>query len=420
MEFYSITIILFIIFLIILSAFFSGSETALTAASRPRMHQLEKENNLRAKIVNFLKNKKEKLIGTLLLGNNLVNTLATALATSFFINFLGDNEKGVLYSTIVMTLLILIFGEVLPKTIAINKADKFALLFAPLIKFLVKIFSPLTILIQLFVNNFLKIFSFKISNDLYKTEEELRGAIDLHAKTEGTKHEKDMLQSILDLDDVEVQEIMTHRKNIEVIYVDEPTNKNIVKILRSQYSRLPLYDKNSDKILGILNVKDVLKYLNKKNTKSEKIEFKLLAKKPWFVPETTSLLKQLQEFKKKQKHLAFVVDEYGTLMGIVTLEDIIEEIVGDIEDEHDVKILGARKNKDGSFNLNGNITIRDVNRELGWKLPDENASTIAGLIFYEIKTIPEPSQIFSFYGFRFEILKARKNHIELVKVVALN
>ena len=212
MDSYTISLIFIIIFLLIISAFFSGSETALTAASRSRMHQLEKQKNARAKIVNFLKNQKERLIGTLLLGNNLVNTLATAIATSFFISFIGDNEKGIIYSTITMTLLILIFGEVLPKTIAINKADKFALLFAPLIKFLVRIFSPITYLIQIFINNLLKIFGFHISDELYKTEEKLRGAIDLHAKSEGTKHEKDMLQSILDLDDIQVQEIMTHRK----------------------------------------------------------------------------------------------------------------------------------------------------------------------------------------------------------------
>jgi len=213
---------------------------------------------------------------------------------------------------------------------------------------------------------------------------------------------------------------MTHRKNLEVIYIDQSKKKNIKKILSSQFTRLPLYDKNSDKILGILNVKDVLKYLNKKDVDLEMIDLKLLAKKPWFVPETTSLFDQLQEFKKNQKHLAFVVDEYGTLMGIVTLEDIIEEIVGDIEDEHDTKIQGIKKRKDGSFYLNGNLTIRDVNRELDWKLPDENASTVAGLIFYEIKTIPEPGQIFSFYGFRFEILKAKKNHIDLVKIIPIN
>ena len=415
MDFYTITLILVIIFLLIISAFFSGSETALTAASRPKMHQLEKENNLRAKIVNFLKNKKERLIGTLLLGNNLVNTLATAIATSFFINLLKDNEKGILYSTIVMTLLILIFGEVLPKTIAINKADKFALLFAPFIKFLVTILSPFTYLINFFTRIILKLFKFEISTDISTSEDELRGTIDLHAKSEGTTQEKDMLQGILDLDDLQVNEIMTHRKNIEVIYANESINKNIKKILNSQFTRLPLYDKNSDKILGIINVKDVLKNINKK----KKLDLKLIAKNAWFIPETTSVLDQLQEFKKKQRHLAFVVDEYGTLMGIVTLEDIIEEIVGDIEDEHDIKIKGAKKSKDGKYTISGNVTIRDMNREFGWNLPDKNASTLAGLIFHEIKTIPEPGKIFSFYGFRFEIINVRKNHIELVRVIPL-
>ena len=415
MDFYTITLILVIIFLLIISAFFSGSETALTAASRPKMYQLEKENNLRAKIVNFLKNKKERLIGTLLLGNNLVNTLATAIATSFFISLLGDNQKGILYSTIVMTLLILIFGEVLPKTIAINKADKFALLFAPFIKFLVTILSPFTYLINFFTRIILKLFKFEISTDISTSEDELRGTIDLHAKSEGTTQEKDMLQGILDLDDLQVKEIMTHRKNIEVIYVNESINKNIKKILNSQFTRLPLYDKNSDKILGIINVKDVLKNINKK----KKLDLKLIAKNAWFIPETTSVLDQLQEFKKKQRHLAFVVDEYGALMGIVTLEDIIEEIVGDIEDEHDIKIKGAKKSKDGKYTISGNVTIRDINREFGWNLPDKNASTLAGLIFHEIKTIPEPGKIFSFYGFRFEIINVRKNHIELVRVIPL-
>ena len=415
MDFYTITLILVIIFLLIISAFFSGSETALTAASRPKMYQLEKENNLRAKIVNFLKNKKERLIGTLLLGNNLVNTLATAIATSFFISLLRDNEKGILYSTIVMTLLILIFGEVLPKTIAINKADKFALLFAPFIKFLVTILSPFTYLINFFTRIILKLFKFEISTDISTSEDELRGTIDLHAKSEGTTQEKDMLQGILDLDELQVKEIMTHRKNIEVIYVNESINKNINKILNSQFTRLPLYDKNSDKILGIINVKDVLKNINKK----KKLDLKLIAKNAWFIPETTSVLDQLQEFKKKQRHLAFVVDEYGTLMGIVTLEDIIEEIVGDIEDEHDIKIKGAKKSKDGKYTISGNVTIRDMNREFGWNLPDKNASTLAGLIFHEIKTIPEPGKIFSFYGFRFEIINVRKNHIELVRVIPL-
>jgi len=415
MDFYTITLILVIIFLLIISAFFSGSETALTAASKAKMHQLEKENNLRAKIVNFLKNKKERLIGTLLLGNNLVNTLATAIATSFFISLLGDNEKGILYSTVVMTLLILIFGEVLPKTIAINKADKFALLFSPIIKFLVTILSPFTYLINFLTHIILKLFKFQISTDTGTSEDELRGTIDLHAKTEGTTEEKDMLQGILDLDNLQVKEIMTHRKNLEVVYVNEPINKNIKKILNSQFTRLPLYDKNSDKILGIINVKDFLKNINKK----KKPDLKSIAKNAWFIPETTSVLDQLQEFKKKQRHLAFVVDEYGTLMGIITLEDIIEEIVGDIEDEHDIKIKGAKKSKDGKYTINGNVTIRDMNREFGWNLPDNNASTLAGLIFYEIKTIPEPGKIFSFYGFRFEIINAKKNHIELVKVTPL-
>tara|TARA_Y100000590_G_scaffold468888_1_gene653683 strand:+ start:2394 stop:3644 length:1251 start_codon:yes stop_codon:yes gene_type:complete len=416
MDLYTVSILLFIFFLILLSGFFSGSETALTAVSKPKIHHLVKKNNPKAKIVSFLKSQKEKLISTLLLGNNLVNTLATAIATSFIINRSNDNEKAILYSTCIMTALILVFGEVLPKTIAINKAEKISFLFAPIIKFLVKIFSPFTTLIHYFTHTILRLFKFQISSDIGASEEELRGAIELHAKSEGTTHEKNMLQGILDLDDLQVKEIMTHRKNIEVIYVNDPINKSIKKIINSQFTRLPLYDKNSDRILGILNVKDVLKIINKK----KKIDLKIITKKAWFIPETTSVLNQLQEFKKKQRHLAFVVDEYGTLMGIITLEDIIEEIVGDIEDEHDLKIKGAKKSKDGVYTINGNVTIRDINREFGWNLPDKKASTLAGLIFHEVKTIPEPGKIFSFYSFRFEIISAKKNHIDVIKVTPLN
>ena len=414
MDLYTISILLFILFLIILSGFFSGCETALTAVSKLKIHQLEKKDS-RAKVISFLKSQKEKLIGTLLLGNNLVNTLATAIATSLIINYSNDNEKAVIYSTCIMTVLILIFGEVLPKTIAINKAEKFSLFFAPTIKILVKILYPFTYLINFITRIILKLFKFQISSDIGTTEDELRGAIDLHAKSGGSAQEKDMLKGILDLDDLQVNEIMTHRKNLEVIYENESENKKINKILNSQFTRLPLYDKNSDEILGVLNVKDVLKNIKKK----KKLDLKSIARNAWFIPETTSVLNQLQKFKQKQRHLAFVVDEYGTLMGIVTLEDIIEEIVGDIEDEHDIKIKGAKKSKDGKYTINGNVTIRDMNREFGWNLPDNNAATLAGLIFHETKAIPEPGKIFNFYGFRFEIINAKKNHIELVRVTPL-
>ena len=259
MDLYTISILLFIFFLILLSGFFSGSETALTAVSKLKIHQLEKKNNPKAKIVSFLKLQKEKLITTLLLGNNLVNTLATAIATSVIINYSNDNEKAILYSTCIMTALILVFGEVLPKTIAINKSEKISLMFSPIIKFLVKIFSPITFLIHHLTHAILKIFRFQSTSDIGTTEEELRGAIDLHAKGEGNIQEKDMLQGILDLDNLQVNEIMTHRKNLEVIYANEPIKKSMKKILDSQYTRLPLYDKNSDKILGIINVKDILK-----------------------------------------------------------------------------------------------------------------------------------------------------------------
>ena len=260
-------------------------------------------------------------------------------------------------------------------------------------------------------------FKFQISSDIGTTEDELRGAIDLHAKSEGTTQEKDMLQGILDLDDLQVNEIMTHRKDLEVVYANDPESKNIKKVLSSQFTRFPLYDKNSDKILGILNVKDVLKNLNKK----KKLDLKTIAKKPWFIPETTSVLDQLQEFKKKQRHLAFVVDEYGTLMGIITLEDIIEEIVGDIDDElddlkHSKNENGIKKTSKDNYLVNGTVNIRDLNKQIGTELPINNASTVAGLILYESRIIPKKGQVFSFFGLKFKILSKKDNQIILLKI----
>jgi Mg2+/Co2+ transporter CorB len=403
--------------LLILSAFFSGSETALTAASRPLMHQLERNGDRRARMINRLYEKKERLIGAILLGNNLVNIMASALATGFLIGLFG--EAGIAYATIAMTLLILIFSEILPKTYALRDANRVALASAPIVNALVFALAPATGAVHLVVRGVFRLFgvAFDATEALGSSAAELRGAIDLHAGKGGAvKHERAMLRSILDLADVEVGEIMVHRKTVVMIEADQPAAAVVDEALASPFTRVPLWRGQPDNIVGVLHSKALLTALRAAGGNLDGLDILALAAKPWFIPESTSLLDQLQAFRKRHEHFALVVDEYGSLMGIVTLEDILEEIVGDIADEHDVVVAGVRPQADGSYVVEGSVTIRDLNRQFEWDLPDEEAATAAGLILHESRRIPEVGQAFMFHGFRFEILRRLRHQITSVRI----
>ncbi len=420
METELIITIVAIFALLVISAFFSGSETSLTAASRPRMHTLEQDGNQRAGMVNRLWDQKERLIGAILLGNNLVNISASALATSVLIGWFG--EAGVAYATLGMTLLVLIFAEVLPKTYALHNADRAALAAAPVLRPIVLVLGPITQTIQLIVRSTLKLFGIDLSASLAEdiAEEELRGAIDLHSGIgEEIRHERQMLRSILDLGDVEVEEIMTHRKNVVAIDVDQPPAKIVDDVLASPYTRLPLWQDDSDNIVGVLHAKALLRAVQANPSNLEQLDVRAIAAKPWFIPESTDLLSQLQAFRSRHEHFAIVVDEYGEVLGIVTLEDILEEIVGDIADEHDVDIEGVQLEKEGSMLVDGEVTLRDLNRQFDWNLPDEEASTIAGLILYEARRIPDIGQVFVFHGCRFEIVGRMRNQITSIRIERL-
>ncbi|WP_119461316.1 HlyC/CorC family transporter [Rhodospirillaceae bacterium SYSU D60014] len=406
-----------IVLLLALSAFFSGSETALTAASRSRMHTLELQGNRAAARVNRLRAHMERVIGAILLGNNLVNILGSALATSVLIALFG--ETGIIYATIGMTALVLLFGEVMPKTYAINNADKMALAIARVMQPIVLIFSPVTRVVQFIVRWIFRLFGVKVVANIGtdSTEEELRGAIDLHAGSAVEVHHAGaMLHSILDLDDVEVSDIMVHRRNIVLVEADLPPAQIIDEVLNSPYTRIPLWRGEPDNIIGVLHVKALLRAMQANGGSVAGLDVVQLAAAPWFIPDTTSLLAQLQAFRTRREHFALVVDEYGALMGIVTLEDILEEIVGDIADEHDVSVAGVKVESDGSYTVSGVVTIRDLNREFNWRLPDEEASTIAGLVLHEARQIPEKGQVFVFHGFRFEVLERQRNQIKTLRV----
>ena len=407
--------------LLLLSAFFSGSETALTAASRPRLHTLERQGNERARLVGSLLERKDRLIGTILLGNNLVNILASALATGLLIGFFGD--AGVAYATLAMTLLVLIFAEVLPKTYAIHNADRAALAVSPVLNLFIIVLSPITRTIQALVRGTLGLFGIRYDTLLEPelAEEELRGAIDLHAESgEEQKHERAMLRSILDLADIDVEEIMTHRSNVSLIDASLPPPKMVEEVLGSPYTRLPLWKDDPDNIIGVLHAKALLREVQAHEGRIEEIDVGAIANDPWFIPESTDLLSQLQAFRTRHEHIAIVVDEYGEFLGIVTLEDILEEIVGEIEDEHDIVVEGVKVLKDDVVEADGTVTIRDLNRMFEWSLPDEEASTIAGLVLHEARRIPEIGQAFAFHGFRFEILDRQRNQITQLRITPLD
>lgn len=407
--------------LLILSGFFSGSETALTAASKHVMHQLEQSGDKRATIVNALHEDKERLIGAILLGNNLVNILSSALATSLMITMFGDN--GVVYATIAMTLLVLIFSEILPKTYAIRNANRVALVVAPIVKPLITILAPITQTINFLVRQMLILIG--AGNNSGETreaaEEELRGAIELHEGDEpSVKQERDMLRSVLELTEVQVEEIMTHRRNVVTIDANLPPAEIVRQMLDSPYTRVPLWRDNSDNIIGVMHAKALLKELMQHEGHIEDLNIMNIASPPWFIPEQTLLLDQLQAFRDRREHFALVVDEYGSNMGVVTLEDIIEEIVGEIDDEHDLEVIGVTPQPDGSYLVDGSVTLRDLNREFEWDLPDEEAATIAGLVLHEARRIPEVGQSFIFHGFRFDIVGRQRNQITRIRITAPN
>ncbi|PWC43575.1 HlyC/CorC family transporter [Azospirillum sp. TSO22-1] len=410
-----------VIVLIALSAFFAGAETALTGVSRPRLHQLEQEGNRRARLVNRLRADKERLIGALLLGNSAVNILASSLATSVLIGLFG--EHGVAYATIGMTALIVIFAEVMPKTYAINHADRSALALAPVVRFAVALLGPVAATVEWIVALILRMFGSDIRTvSVGSSAEELRGAIELHRGEQTTeeeeeiRHERAMLRSILDLNEVPVSDIMTHRRNLVTIDAGQQPAQIVDEVLASPYTRLPLWRDNPDNIVGVLHAKALLREVRAHGAQLEPVDVVALAAQPWFIPDTTTLLDQLQAFRERREHFALVVDEYGSLMGVVTLEDILEEIVGDISDELDVNVAGVKPQPNGSYVIDGWVTIRDLNREFEWRLPDDKASTIAGLVLHEARKIPEVGQVFTFYGFRFEILRRQRHQIAALRV----
>ena len=405
---------------LLLSAFFAGSETALTASSRASMARLEKHGNRRASIVNRLLEQRERLLGALLFGNNAVNIAASALATGVLLTWFGD--VGVIYATVVMTIVVVVFSEILPKTAAFNAPDRIALAVARPIYWFVTIFGPILMMVEALVRWLLKFVGMTVGEDqqVLSAREELRGAVDLlHSEGEVESHDRDMFGGVLDLRDLVVSDVMIHRTAMITLNADDSPEEIVNAVIASPVTRLPLWRDNPENIVGILHVKDLLRALHAVDGDSSKVDIAALMSPAWYVPEMRPVSEQLKAFRRRKTQIALVVDEYGEVQGLVTLEDILEEIVGDITDEHDVAAPGVRRQPDGSVNIDGAVPIRDLNRVMGWNLPDAEATTIAGLVIHEARSIPEVGQSFTFHGFRFRVLRRSRNRITALRIQPL-
>lgn len=402
------------------SAFFSGSETALTTASRARLHLQEKEGNKRAKVAMQLLNQKERLLGTILVGNTFVNSAAASISTVVLSQVLGGDDAGwaALLATVGVTISLLIFSEVLPKTYAIHHANETALRIAPAMRRIVWLLTPATWGIVKSVRGMLAAIGANPDEvTISDNVEELKGAIDLHRGPDAdVAQERAMLRSILDLSEVDVRAIMTHRRQLDTIDAGLPAAKIVEEALLTGYTRIPLWKDNPENIIGILHAKALLREIQRVKGDVSQIEIAKIASRPWFIPESTNLLEQLQAFRARREHFALVVDEYGVLQGIVTLEDILEEIVGDISDETDTRMPGVLRQPGGSYLVEGSVTVRDLNRQYEWKLPEDGPATVAGLVLHEARRVPEVGQTFEFHGFRFEILRRLRNQITQLRI----
>ena len=411
---------LVVVFCLLLSAFFSAGETAFTGASRSRMLVLEKGGDRRAKLVNRLLEMRERFIGTVLIGNNIVNIGVSAFATSVLVAIFG--QEGAIYATVIMSVLVIVFAEVLPKTVAISSPETASLALSRPMTWAVAFLGPLAIAIERIVRLMLRPFGIRIgaNTPILSASEEIRGQVALLHKEGGVaKVERDMLGGLLDLEDLTVSEVMVHRTKMRTINADLSSEEIVREVLSSPYTRMPLWRESQENIVGVLHAKDLLRALDAVGGDAGRLKVEAIALETWFVPDTTSLRDQLKAFLAKKTHFALVVDEYGEVMGLVTLEDILEEIVGDIKDEHDLSVQGVRPQPNGSVNVDGSVPIRDLNRAMDWNLPDQEATTIAGLVIHEAQTIPDTGQIFTFHGCRFQVLRKSRNRIMALRITPL-
>lgn len=409
----------FAIFLLLLfSALFSASETALTTASKARMLTLANEGSRRAALVNRLWTQRDLLIAAILVGNNIANIASATIATWLMVETFG--EVGVAYATAAMTVLIVLFVEILPKTVAIRSPDESALILAPFVGALMFVLGPITALCRDFVNAILSLFKRRKKGEEEGEEEakqEIRGVIDMHAgMITDNPDTAYMLHAIVDLAGMSVTDVMTHRRDMMSVPRDQPPDILIRQILEAKHARVPLTGKSSEDIVGVVDARMLLAELVRQGGAVQNIDIAAISSPPWFIPDATGLLDQLKAFRKRAVSIAFVVDEYGVLGGMLTLADILEEIVGHYDRGQFNALSVPKPQGDGSLVLDGRFPIRELNRELGWDMEDEYATTIAGYIINAAEKIPEPGETVTTDGFVFQVLSRKQKRIAKVRV----
>ncbi|MFT4150428.1 MAG: CNNM domain-containing protein [Paracoccaceae bacterium] len=414
--------VVFVLFAILVSALVSAAETALGAASRTRLREMADRGRRGAALAATLAEDGERRAGPLLVANTLARVMAGALAAQDLARA-GTAAPG-LVAGLAVTAALLALADVLPRTLAATHPEGVAARLAPAVAVLVAGLSPLVALLRGLARALLSPFGVKADPEarILAAREELAGAIAQgHSEGAVEKEARDRLLGALDLSHRTVDEIMRHRSGIEMIDAALPPAAMIDRALASPHTRLPLYRDEEENIVGVLHAKDLLREVHRLRVEGADIatlDAGRIAMKPYFIPDTTTLDEQMREFLARRSHFALVVDEYGALQGLITLEDILEEIVGEITDEMDVVVRdgGLKRARDGDYLVDGAMTIRDLNRRMDWHLPDDEANTLAGLVIHEAMTIPEEGQVFRFHGFRFEIATRRDNRVARLKV----
>ncbi len=408
-------IIFLIVGLLAFGGIMSAGETSITASAPGKLHRLKSDGNKQAITVLRIIKIKDRVISTLLIGNSLSNTLCTTIATSLFIDVLGD-DVGTIVASIVMSFVIIVFSEVIPKAIAVAKPEKIALLIAPAILILLKLFKPLNILLSYVVKAFCFLFGINLKQEV-SVEDEVRGVIEHHMH-EGNviKDDRDMLGGILDIRNMVIADIMIHRSKIFAINIDTPNEKLLKATLASNHTRIPIWEKTPDNIIGILHIKDLVRKIHGTKIDEKDINVRSLLKPPIFVADNALVTHQLQLFKEGQSHLACVVDEYGDLQGIITMEDVMEEVFGQIYDEHDYAHNKIVKKSENEYMIDGSVSIRDVNRELNWDLPETEAITIAGFVINEMKRIPNQGEFIIIDNLKIVVKKKTQNKVKSLSV----
>ena len=404
-----------ILALLVLSAFLAAGRAALTEVSRTRLGEIQKRGIRGAGRVLRLLEDEERTLDALALGKLLVAGFAGGLAAFLLFHRLGPLQAVLASLGVIAAFAFL--GLVLPAAYGSKRAERVAVMLSGPTQAFVAVLGPPAAGLQQMAHLLLRLGGVNGGEEAHSMHEELREAIDLHAK-DGTvvKNDRDMLSGILAMQDLEVADIMVHRTKMTMIDLDEDPKDIVSMVLKSGHTRIPVWKDNPDNIIGVLHAKNLFAALQKHSGDAAKVDIEDILLPPWFVPDTRAIPDQLNAFLKRKSHFAIVVDEYGEVQGLVTLEDIIEEIVGDIKDEHDAVASGVRPKPDGSYLVDGAVPIRDLNRAFDWTLPDEEANTIAGLVIHEARMIPEVGQAFVFHGFRFEILKKRRHQITALRM----